>query len=404
MEEKSTEEKKTECSAYVYDRIRRFQEKMEEKGIEAAVLQKPENVFYFSNFNPVINSHPALAVIPARGEPSLLVHSIRCDHAREEGALKRVELYGRWGAGVPAAMEPADAAREILGERKKKIGLELDSISVGFARELETALEPEEMVSVSGIINEMKIVKDEYEISCIRRSALLVDIGVGAAIEALRQGYSEAEASTEGQYAMRQMWHRRFKDSEVCGFGTSEGGMIDSLNVWCLSNGHIAYGCDCPKDYHPGQGDLTLPMAWAKTEGYHAENERTVIVGELDSFKRNAYDGMLRARESIFRILKPGTRFEELYEAAARVYSDRGFGSILPGRVGHGVGCSAHEFPSLAKGNTIPLEPGMVITVEPGLMDRSWGGVRHSDTVLITENGFELLTKYETGEIVIRIR
>ena len=64
--------------------------------------------------------------------------------------------------------------------------------------------------------------------------------------------------------------------------------------------------------------------------------------------------------------------FEELYLAAAKVYSERGFDSILPGRVGHGVGCSAHEFPSLERGNLLRLQPGMVMTVEPGLMDKTW--------------------------------
>lgn len=195
---------------------------------------------------------------------------------------------------------------------------------------------------------------------------------------------------------------QKFPESEVCGFGTSEGGMIDSLHVWCLSNGHIAYGCDCPKNYYPIRGDLSLPMAWAKTNGYHAENERTIIVGEIDNYKKKAYEGMLKAREGIFEILKPGISFEALYDKALTVYSDYGFGNILPGRVGHGIGCSAHEFPSLEKGNKLIVQSGMVITVEPGLMDKSWGGVRHSDTVLITEDGFERMTKLDMGEIIIK--
>ena len=112
---------------------------------------------------------------------------------------------------------------------------------------------------------------------------------------------------------------------------------------------------------------------------------------------------MLRARESIFKILKPGVLFKDLYQAAAQVYIDAGFKKDLPGRVGHGVGCSAHEFPSLAPNNLIPLQPGMVITVEPGLMNKAWGGVRHSDTVLITESGYELLTKLNNGKISINI-
>lgn len=391
------------CKEYVYGRINRLKEKMITSGVDTVVIQKPENVFYFSNFNPVLNSHPAIMVISLEEEPCLLVHAIRCDHAHEEGAIDNVQLYGKWGSNVSLAMKPEEVIGLIAKKRGGVLGIESDCISVDFSGAVADVLKPDQVVSVSDMINMMKIVKDAYEIDKIRCASELVDTGVEIAIEFLKQGYSEAEASTEGQYAMRKKWHEKYREEEVCGFGTSEGGMVDSLHVWCLSNGHIAYGCDCPKHYQPVSGDLTLPMAWAKVSGYHAENERTIIIDKLDSFKRNAYDGMLEARENIFKILRPGTRFEELYEAAAKVYSDRGFSSILPGRVGHGVGCSAHEFPSLAKGNKIPLEPGMVITVEPGLMDKSWGGVRHSDTILITDTGYESLTKYEMGEISIRI-
>lgn len=392
-----------DCKEYVQKRLSKLKEKMSQGGIDAVILQKPENVFYFSNFNPVINSHPAMMVIPLESEPYLLVHAIRCDHAREEGAISNIQLYGKWGGHRSLAMKPEDAVAMLVKGRHQRIGLELDHINTDLYHALSDVLQAESVVSVSEMVNMLKIVKDDYEIRQIRNAARLVDTGVSTAIEYLKQGYSEAEASTEGQYAMRKLWHKCFRDSEVCGFGTSEGGMVDSLHVWCLSNGHIAYGCDCPRHYCPQPGDLTLPMAWAKVNGYHAENERTIIIGELDSFKRNAYDAMLRARDSVFRILKPGTRFEELYAAAAQVYSDHGFGAILPGRIGHGVGCSAHEFPSLAKGNQIPLQPGMVITIEPGLMDKAWGGVRHSDTVLVTENGYEPLTKYEMGEISIHL-
>lgn len=393
-----------EIKTYINQRISRLKEKMLEQGLDAVIIQKPENAFYFSNFNPVLNSHPAFVVVKPDEPPCLLVHSIRCDHAKTEGAIDRVELYGKWGNHVSLAANPVDAVKHILEKESMRIGLEFDYCNVEFCEEVSEKLKAKEVLPVSEMINMMKVIKDEYEVSCIRKSAELVDTGVSTAIEYLSRGYSEAEAATEGQYAMRKLWHKKFPDTEVCGFGTSEGGMIDSLHVWCLSNGHIAYGCDCPKHYHPADGDLTLPMAWAKTNGYHAENERTIIVGDLNSYKRRAYDAMLKARENIFAILKPGVIYEELYNAAARVYTDYGFGDILPGRVGHGIGCSAHEFPSLAKGNKLSLMAGMVITVEPGLMDKSWGGVRHSDTVLITEEGYESLTRLDMGEISIKIK
>ena len=91
-------------------------------------------------------------------------------------------------------------------------------------------------------------------------------------------------------------------------------------------------------------------------------------------------------------MLRPGAIFEDLYFAAMKEYEDAGFGSILPGRCGHGMGLSTHEFPSVTKGNKAPLAPGMILTVEPGLMSAELGAVRNSDTVLITEDGFEFLT------------
>ncbi|MNC19167.1 putative peptidase [compost metagenome] len=386
---------------FVAARIARLREYMAANRLEAVIVTKPENTFYFSNFNPVLNSHPLYMVIPLQGEPCLLVHCIRYSHALEEGCIGNVQCYGQWGGNPSLAASPVEAIAKLLGDSVRRAGLELDDISVSFFNQLCVRLGVEEPVNLSKEISMMKLVKDPYEISCIRKAAHLVDTGVEAAIAGLRSGLTEAEACTEGQYSMRRLWHSAYPDMEVCGFGTSEGGMIDSLHVWSLANEHIAYGCDVPRHYKPRPGDIALPMAWAKVGGYHAENERTLVVGKLEGKREAAYQAMLEARAAIFRILKPGVLFEELFIAAADVFTAHGFMDILPGRVGHGIGNSGHEFPSLAKGNMIPLEPGMVITVEPGLMDKGWGGARHSDTVLITQDGYEQLTKLENGRIVI---
>jgi len=386
---------------FVSRRIESLKEKLTEEGLDAAIIVKPENVFYFSNFNPVLNSHPCFVIVSVKKGTCLLVHSIRCDHAKEEGAIGNVQLYGKWGSNVSLAIDPVDAIREILEDVPVRLGLELDSINISLYQKILAKLNPATVLDISSPINMMKIIKDAYEISCIKKAAHLVDIGVETAIGCLEKGYSEACASTEGQYRMRKAWSELYNDTEVCGFGTSEGGMIDSLHVWCLSNSHIAYGCDCPKHYTPLPGDLSLPMAWAKVNGYHAENERSIIVNKVAGIRDRAYGAMLEARQAVFDSLKPGFSFESLYLAAAAVFIKHGFGEILPGRVGHGVGCSAHEFPSLAGGNKLLLAAGMVITVEPGLMDKSWGGVRHSDTVLITETGYECLTKLDNKRITI---
>ncbi len=381
----------------VRNRLFRMRQYMEEQKLDAVILYKPENVFYFSQFNPVLNSMPVFVIIPHDGDATLLVPCLRYAHALEEGALKNVVCFGKWGNAPSLAMDPAKAISQIIPERNQRIGMELDSIEVSKYRALCTNLRPAEVLSVSNVISNMKIKKDEYEIDRIRRAAMLVDCGMKKAIDCLRMGYSEAAACTEGQYAMRHLWLDQFPGSEICGFGTSEGGMTDSLQMWCLGNERIAYGCDCSRNHIPQKGDVVLPMSWAKVDGYHAENERTLACGILDGPRRDAVEAILEARRRVFEILRPGTAFCDLYKAAVKVFSEYGFGDIIPGRIGHGVGNSAHEFPSVSGDNTMLLESGMVITVEPGLMDASWGGARHSDTVLVTDSGYERLTKLDDG-------
>lgn len=391
-------------SLIIEKRFAVLREKMVQEDIELAVFMKPENIFYFSGFNPVLNSHKSFVLVPLKGEPVLLVHCIRGDHAREEAWLQNIKLHGKWGDKQPVDLNPLKAIAKIaadMGVKPDAIGLELAFLPYSFTQELVQTVGARHMKDLSAFCDESRLVKDEHEIDMIRKSAVLADCAMEVMIDSLRQGASEAEACTEGQYAMRKLWQTRFPEYEVSGFGGQEGGIIDALNCWILTDKRIAYGCDCPSAQRPEKGQLVLPMVWSKLGGYHAENERTVYAGYLDEFKMRAYDSMLRARESVFQQIKPGATFEQLYLAAVKVYADAGFGSILPGRIGHGIGLSAHEFPSLREGNLIPLQPGMVFTVEPGLMSAAWGGVRHADTVLVTEQGYELLTNTDNGKIMI---
>jgi Xaa-Pro aminopeptidase len=387
---------------YVNARIEKLKQKMLAQKLDVAIIARPENVFYLSNFNPIINSHPAYVIVSLKNETCLLVHCIRNDHARTEGSIENVQLYGKWGANIALAMNATDAIAALVGNTAIHLGIEEDYASISWVKDIRSKLRVEQLSDIAKDISMIKTIKDAYEIDCLRKSAALVDCGVATAIDCIDAGANEAEACTEGQYQMRKMWHQCFQDYEVSGFGSSEGAQIDSLVVWSMSNERIAYGCDCPQAYVPVSGDLVLPMSWARIGGYATENERTVMVGETDAFRHRAYDAMLRAREELFAILRPGTLFETLYIAAMKVFEDAGFSSILPGRCGHGIGLSTHEFPSLTSGNKIPLAPGMVFTVEPGLMAREWGGVRHSDTVLVTENGYELLTKLHRDKIIIK--
>ena len=102
--------------------------------------------------------------------------------------------------------------------------MELDYSNVLFYQEVIEKLFPNEIVPISGWLSMMKIIKDEYEISCISKSSELVDMGVKTTIEALEEGYSEAEASTEGQYAMRKLWNKNFRSLRYADSGPQREG------------------------------------------------------------------------------------------------------------------------------------------------------------------------------------
>lgn len=390
-----------ELRSCVRKRIQNMRELASRKGVDVTIIARPENLFYFSNFNPIITSHAPFFII-TKYDAVLLVHSIRRTHAVNEGAVDRVLCYGKWGSVQPLAAEAIDAIYELLGDQCLTVGVEGDYASMNFLGRLRSALNVREFVDIAPDAASLRLIKDFHEIHLCRISGELVDLGVAHAIAALERGASEAQASTEGQCAMRQRWHEKYQHFEVSGFSSSETADMDTLSVWCVSNERLNYGCDCPSGYVPIKGDLTMPMSWAHVGGYSVENERSVIVGSVSPERTRAYDAMLRARERIFQMLRPGISFEALYCSAMKEFEEAGFGNILPGRCGHGMGLSSHEYPSLTSGNGLLLAPGMVFSVEPGLMDDQLGAVRHSDTVLITQDGFEFLTNFPRDKLVIK--
>ena len=116
------------------------------------------------------------------------------------------------------------------------------------------------------------------------------------------------------------------------------------------------------------------------------------MIGKIPDNYEKAYDAMLAGRANVFKMMKAGVTASEVYDAGVAPYIEAGFKDFLPGRIGHGVGLSLHEFPSLAKDNNLVLEEGMCVTVEPGLVFAGWGSTRHSDTVVVRKDGIEILT------------
>lgn len=386
-------------------RTRRLREAMSVEGIDALVCMKPENTFYLSGFNPIMFSHPVVAILPAKGPSTLLVHALRDDHARGSAWLSEIKLYGAWSTKATMGPEWSKALKSILddmGVLNGRIGIEEDFLPIVRARTLKKIAPEATFVDGSAIVFGARVIKDPGEIANARIAAKLADLGVETAIEALAAGGTERSAAMDGQAAMMRAWSNEFPDVEVCAFGTVEGGVQNALWAWVLSGEHMLYNCDNSSPRRPQAGEIATAFAWGIANGIYVENERSVAVGSLPHDRKRAFDAILEIRGKTAPAMKPGTPISELFQVAASHYRRLGYGANLPGRIGHGMGLGAHEEPSIDAKSTLTLAPGMVFTFEPNLRVSGFG-VQHSDTVLITEDGHELLTRSPRGFREIRV-
>jgi Xaa-Pro dipeptidase len=375
---------------------------MRSHGIDVLLCFKPQNSFHLSGFNPVIYSHPVIAILPVEADPKLLVHALRDDHARQSTWVEDIRLFGSWSTKKTMGEDWFKALQAIIeevGATEGTIGIEGDFLPVSIMGQLESGFPNATFVDVAEMIMETRFVKTPEEVELTRAASRIADIGMDAAIQAAAERKSEREISIRAMAAMNEAWLTDYPDYEVADFANAEGGVHNGLWCYCLIGDRIFMNADNPTVREPNEGDLALIIIWTNCNGIHAENERTVAIGEPPEDVGKMYETILEVRRRAQEAIKPNIPCSELYNAAKAVYTELGYEKYLPGRIGHGMGLAPHEHPSIAPNDHTILKPGMVFTFEPNLRIPGTGGMQHSDTVLITEDGYEFLTTTERGFI-----
>lgn len=207
---------------------------------------------------------------------------------------------------------------------------------------------------------------------------------------------TERQISVAAINAMHSAWAQASTDYEIADFGNAEGAVHSGVGSYCLTGDRVALMANNLTARRVSDGELCMVFTFSLCDGRHAERVRCFAVGAVSNDARRVYDTFLRARRHIFAALRPGVSHSQLYAAGAEAYVKTGYGAYLPGRMGHALGLGAHEEPSISPDEELLLQPGMVMTIEPSLRVPVLGGRggQHSDTVLVTDNGFELLTQH----------
>ena len=232
-------------------------------------------------------------------------------------------------------------------------------------------------------IERMLVRKSPAEIELLRESGRWCAHAHRLLEQYTRVGATEAEASLRAQQetTLAMLAAHGSRGLLGSGDGAKAGyrGQIGRRSSWAHAVAHNI-------EFQPG--DVLVTETGAPVWGYQAELERALFVGPPTDRMRWLFDHMLGSREAAFAAIRPGATCADVDGAVMGYFAEHDLQRYWRQHTGHGAGLRNHEAPFLDVGDPTPLEPGMVFTIEPGLYDPEVGGFRHSDTVVVTEEGY----------------
>ncbi len=360
------------------ERVAKTRRWMHDSGVDLLILNQPEHYNWLSGYDPTSVFYHQSLIVPAAPEPLTVI----CNKA--ELALCEETC---WVGDVRVVWTHEDqTARtlEVLRERglleARRIGLNLMSYHLRprFALELREALAPAAIVDVTAAMDDLRLVKSPAEIEYLRRAARVADIGVSAGIEAIAPGVSDCEVMAAIQAA-----------------ASAAGGEFPAYPFLVDARGTL-HGTPIGKVLAPG--DTVYMEVSGVVRRYHCNISRTVAVGEPSARLRELYAIVKDALDRATDALRPGVSVREIVELVARLQS--GYELNTWGRFGFSMEIA---YPpiwigglSLMRGDEHVLEPGMVITMEPGLSYADGATMMFGNNVLVTDGAPEVLNDVTT--------
>jgi Xaa-Pro aminopeptidase len=255
--------------------------------------------------------------------------------------------------------------------------VQADQITVAGRAAVVAKVGDERVVDTNGLAASLRMRKDAMEVAMIEKAIDVAQHGLAAAIERLEPGMSENQFSAVLEYEMK------WRGANGAGFTPIIGSGSNS-SIIHHSTGHTPI--------HEG----VLLIDWGcVVDGYNSDLTRTFGVGHMPAKLREAYRVVLDAQLAAIDAIRPGTMCAEIDAVARKIITDAGLGQYFGHGLGHGLGMDVHEGPYFNSLSTdVPVEAGLVMTVEPGVYIPGLGGVRVEDDVLVTDGGCRVLSNY----------
>ncbi len=351
-------------------KLEKLQKYMVSNDLDLIYLDDATSVAYFTDFesNPL---ERIVAYVVTQDDHFLFVPSLE---KREATAQSNVEnVYSYTDDEDPWAIIQAEVNK--LVDQVSNIGIDQVSLSVKRYFHLQSAFNTKQFTDISSTVEQIRLVKTPDEIEKMLIAGKLADDALKIGMDMLEEGITEQEIAATIEMEMKKR-------------GVSEM----SFSTLVLFGDHAASPHGNTGSRKLQKNELVLFDLGVIYEGYASDVSRTVAFGEVSDKEKEIYDVILRAQKTAQAAVKPGMEAGELDRIARGIIEDAGYGEYFTHRLGHGIGKTAHEFPSINSTNDTVLVEGMCFSIEPGIYIDGEVGVRIEDCVYVTENGCEPFT------------
>jgi Xaa-Pro aminopeptidase len=354
----------------VRDRIERLRDAAGALGTDAAIVSHPANRHYFSGY-PAGDHAPdeSAGILLVSGDAAVLYTSptnLPWAKASVGPAIDAQPWERPW---------PAFLGAELKKRAFQRVAFEDRAMTVADHVAIEVSAETIELVPAGDAFHAIRAIKDDRELESIAAAARITDEAFAAAITGLQAGITERELAWRLEREMR------------------DRGAHGLAFPICVAAGvHSARPHHDPTDRQLKPGEPIVIDMGAIYNGYCGDLTRTIVIGEPSREFVERYNVVLAAQKAALAGIHAGMTGREADAIARDVITDAGFGDQFIHGLGHGVGLLIHEYPSLGASADDLLEPGQVVTIEPGIYLEDWGGIRIEDLCVVRDDGLEVLS------------
>lgn len=362
------------------EKIQQLQAKLVENNIDLALVTTPHNIFYFSKFKSDPHERLLALAVFKDAEPFIICPAMEVPDVIATGfpyeVVGHLDTENAWDI-VEATIAKRDVALNNIAIEKAQLTVERYEV-------LQELYPTVTFTRIDETINAMRVIKSEAELEIMRRAAAMADFAIQVGVDALKEGKTEMDVLNEIESAVKAK------------------GYVMSFDTMVLFGEKSASPHGIPGNKPLAAGEMVLFDLGVIVDGYCSDITRTVAYKTVNEKQEEIYNAVRAANEAAIALVRPGVRAMDLDKAARDEITNAGFGEYFTHRLGHGLGISVHEFPSINGSNELVLEKGMVFTIEPGVYKSDVTGVRIEDDVVVTEDGIEILTKFTKDLMVVQ--